>query len=188
MQPIITLSYQLSANDYLRTAGITSPNKILNFLSIGVWAYASSLDLLRAIHILPDVSNGTISASDYGFYSLFGFLLFFLWLHQSFPWFSPTKRWTMARAWKRTVQMQLPINLSIAETGIDFKIEGLQAFRQWQHYTGFRETKEMFLLYYSESLYHILPKRVFSSIDQMNQFRNLLNENNVAYKKNTKIS
>jgi hypothetical protein len=189
LQPIMTLNYQLSANDYLGAAGAASPNNIiLSFLNMGVCACVSLLNLLRATHIMPDLSNGTISASDYGFLSLFFFLISCLWLHQHFPWFSPTKRWTIARTWKRTVQMQQPINLSMTETGIDFQIQGLQDFRQWQHYTCFRETKEMFLLYYSESLYRILPKRVFSSPDQMNLFRNLLNENNTAYKENTKMN
>jgi YcxB-like protein len=182
MQPIMMLDYQLSVNDYLYAAGTASPNKILSFLNVGGGIYVGVLNLLRATHILPDMSNGTMSASDYGFLSVFLFLLSFFWLHQHFPRFSPTKRWAISRAWKRTVQMQRPINLSITETGIDFQIQGLQDFRQWQHYTGFRETKEMFLLYYSESLYHILPKRVFSSSEQMGQFRDLLNENNVVGK------
>jgi YcxB-like protein len=182
IQPIM-LDYQLSVNDYLYAAGAASPNKILSFLNVGFLVYGGSLNLLRATHIMPDVSNGTTSASDYyGLTSLFCFLVSFYVLHQTFPRFSPTKRWAITRIWKRTVQMQRPINLSITETGIDFQIQGLQDFRQWQHYTGFRETKEMFLLYYSESLYHILPKRVFSSPEQMGQFRDLLNENNVVGK------
>ncbi len=182
LQPIMTLNYQLSTNDYLSAAGAASPNKIFSFLTVVVWGYSGSLNLLRATHIMPDVSNGTVSTRDYGFLSVFSFLISFLWLHQYFPCFSPTKRWAIARTWKRTVQMQLPINLSITETGIDFQIQGLQDFRQWQHYSCFRETKEMFLLYYSEPLYHILPKRVFSSPAQMSQFQDLLNENNVAGK------
>jgi YcxB-like protein len=182
MQPIMTLNYQLSENDYLSAAGTAYPYKILSFLNVGGVIYVGVLNLLRATHILPDVSNGTISASEYGFYSLFSFLLSFFWLHQSFPRFSPTKRWAIARTWKRTVQMQRLINLSIAETGVDFQIEGFQDFRQWQHYTGFRETNKMFLLYYSESLYHILLKHLFSSPEQMGQFRDLLNKNNVAGK------
>jgi hypothetical protein len=182
MEPIMMLDYQLSVNDYLYAARTASPNKILSFLYVGFLVYGGSLNLLRAIHIMPDVSNGTTSASDYYGLSLLCFLTVFYVLHQDFPRFSPTKRWAITRAWKRTVQMQRPINLSITETGIDFQIKGLQDFRQWQHYTAFRETKESFLLYYSEPLYHILPKRVFSSPEQIGQFRDLLNENNVAAK------
>jgi hypothetical protein len=185
--PIMTLNYQLSENDYLCAAETAASQKTLNFISICVCLYAAFANLLRAIHILPDVSNGTTSTNMYVFSSAVSFLIPALYLHQTFPRFSLTKRWAIARTWKRTVQMQLPINLSITETGVDFQIQGLQDFRQWQHYTGFRETKKIFLLYYSGSLYRILPKRAFSSSEQMSQFRELLSENNVAHQKNGKI-
>lgn len=181
------LNYQLSVNDYLRAAGTASPNKILSVLNVGLWACACAANLLRATHIMPDVSNGTTSASDYGFMSLLSFLVLFLWLHQNFPRFSPTKRWTITRAWKRTVQMQQPIHLSVTEAGVNFQIQGFEHFRQWQHFTRFRESKEMFLLFHSGSLYHIVPKRIFSNLEQLNQFRDLLQENNVVHQKNSKM-
>jgi YcxB-like protein len=188
IQPVITLNYQLSANDYFRAVGAVSSNKILSLLNMVVCILAGLANLLHAIHILPDESNGTISASDYGFTSLFCFSFYFLWSHQNFPRFSLTKRWAIARAWNQTAQMQLPINLSITETGVNFQIQGFQDFRQWQHYTGFHETKEMFLLYYLGTLCRILPKRVFSSPEQISQFRDLLREKNVVHQASIKMS
>ncbi|WP_404784680.1 YcxB family protein [Altericista sp. CCNU0014] len=186
-QPIAILSYQLSANDYLRAAEIASSNKILSLLSVTTLTYGGLRDLLRAVQILPDVSYETMSASDYWLSSLVCLLSSFLFLHLAFPRFSPTKRWTIARTWKRTIQMQQPITLSIAEAGVEFQIQGFRDFRQWQHYTGFRETKEMFLLFYSGSLYRILPKRIFSSPEQMRQFQDLLDRNGVASQKNSNM-
>jgi YcxB-like protein len=136
---------------------------------------------------MSDVSNGTISAGDYGLMSLICFLAPALWLHQDFPRFSLTRRWTIKRAWKQTAQMQLPINLFLTEAGVNYKIQGFEDFRQWQHFTYFRESKELFLLCYSGSLYHIIPKRIFGNLEQMNQFRDLLKENNVMPQRSNKI-
>jgi hypothetical protein len=68
-------------------------------------------------------------------------------------------------------------SLTITETGVTFETEGYQEFKQWQHYLKFRETQEIFLLYYSESLYHILPKRLFTHVSEIDRLRNLLQKN-----------
>jgi hypothetical protein len=44
----------------------------------------------------------------------------------------------------------------------------------WNMYAKFRETKNLFLLYQSADLIGILPKRVFASPDELQEFRLLL--------------
>jgi hypothetical protein len=68
-------------------------------------------------------------------------------------------------------------SFTINETGVSLKIEGYQEFKQWQHYLKFKETKEMFLLYYFESLYHILPKRVFTDSSEIDRIQDILEKN-----------
>jgi YcxB-like protein len=176
---MIIFNYQLSESDYLSAAGIGS--KILSWSNISLLfiGYAVVSNFLHAMYIIPDVSSGTISADQYWSTSFLCFLCTLPYLDNIPPRFNLFKRWAIVRTWKRTVQMQQPIIVSITETGVDWQTQGYQDFRQWQYYNHFRESKEMFLLYYSESLYYILPKRVFSSPEKMNQLKDLLTNKNV---------
>jgi hypothetical protein len=178
-QTMIIFNYQLSASDYLSAAGIDT--KILSWSNISLLflVYAVVSNFLHATHIIPDVSGGTISADQYWTTSFLCCLFTLPYLDNIPPRFNPFRRWAIIRTWKRTVQMQQPIILSITETGIDWQTQGYQDFKQWQYYNHFRESKEMFLLYHSESLYYILPKRAFSSPEKMNQLKYLLTKKNV---------
>jgi YcxB-like protein len=178
-QTTTIFNYQLSASDYLSAAGTGSKILSLSNIYLLVLVYAVVSNFLHAMHIIPDVAGGNISADQYWTNSFLYFLFTFLYLDNIPPRFNPFKRWAIVRTWRRTVQMQQPINLSITETGVDWKTQGYQDFRQWRYYNHVRESKEMFLLYYSESLYYILPKRAFSSPEKMDQLKDLLTKKNV---------
>jgi YcxB-like protein len=177
-QPITTLNYQLDANDYLCAARTASPNQLLLVICLMIGIFTTS-KLLQAMHIWQNMHRAA-SSPEYNEAAIwFNFLISTIVLLSDLPKANPLRFWSIPRLWKRSPQMQQPINLSISETGINFQIQGFQDFKQWQYYKHFRETKNMFLLYYSESLYYILPKRAFSGQEQMSQFRDVLSQNNV---------
>jgi YcxB-like protein len=108
-------------------------------------------------------------------YNGFVFLGISIWiLHTYFPKYSPFKLWTLKRDRQRQAIAYKPRSFTIDETGVTFNIEGYQEFKQWGHYLKFQEAKEMFLLYYSENLYHILPKRVFTDSSEIDRIRCIL--------------
>lgn len=64
-----------------------------------------------------------------------------------------------------------PRKLNISEAGI--LSDGPQGHIEtpWSRYVRFRETKRLFMLYLSNDVKGIVPKRVFQDPAQMNSFR-----------------
>jgi hypothetical protein len=64
--------------------------------------------------------------------------------------------------------------VTISDTGIvsDHQLGHSEA--AWNMYEKFRETEKLFLLYQSPDLIGMVPKRVFSNPEELQQFRTLI--------------
>ncbi len=60
------------------------------------------------------------------------------------------------------------------ERGVSSTTSASESRMDWSAFHRAVELKEFFLLYMSSRVFHIVPKRVFSSSDQMDAFRSLL--------------
>lgn len=63
--------------------------------------------------------------------------------------------------------------LRIDEDGFHSKNEVQQSDTHWRAYLGWRETRNLFVLYLGKSLFQVIPKRAFSS-EELGDLRQLL--------------
>lgn len=91
------------------------------------------------------------------------------------PYFSnPLKNYFIARAWKNNPSLDHPITVEVEKEIIKMKTITFESSIQWQLYIKAVETKNLFMLYQAKALFNIIPKRAFSSDEQIEEFRELL--------------
>ncbi len=82
--------------------------------------------------------------------------------------------------WKRIFGQQkslrIPYRLEITEEGITGKTENMQGTNPWTDYVRWKEGNGVFLLYWSDALFQVIPGRFFSTDEQIMEFRNLLRD------------
>jgi hypothetical protein len=82
--------------------------------------------------------------------------------------------------WKRIYRQQkslrMPYKLVITEEGISGTTENMQGANPWSDYVRWKEGNGVFLLYWSDSLFQVIPLRFFASEGQIEAFRGLLRE------------
>jgi hypothetical protein len=78
------------------------------------------------------------------------------------------------RVYRRNSRMFGPRTITISDAGFISDHPLGRAETTWNMYEKFRETNNLFLLYQSADLIGILPKRVFATPVDLQQFRSLL--------------
>lgn len=91
------------------------------------------------------------------------------------PYFSnPIKNYFVARTWKNFPNGHQPMSVEVNEEVIKIKSINFDTIMQWQLYIKAVETKNLFMLYQAKALFNMIPKRAFSSDEQVEEFRELL--------------
>jgi hypothetical protein len=80
------------------------------------------------------------------------------------------------RAFRQRKDLQRPCKFTPSESGLGFETEGAQGAKPWSDYLKWKEGKSAFLLYMSDGMYQVLPKRFFSSPDEVDAFREMVRE------------
>ena len=94
------------------------------------------------------------------------------------PYFSnPLKNYFINLTWKNFPNLHNPITVESSEEIIKINIMNSESNIQWQVYLKVIETKKIFMLYQAKALFFIIPKRAFSSNEQVDEFRELLHKN-----------
>ncbi len=106
-------------------------------------------------------------AHDLGFI-LIGLAIFFMLLLVA------TTSFSLRRVYHRNRSFFGPRTITISEEGIVSDNPLGHAETTWDKYQQFRETKNLFLLYQSQDVIGILPKRVFATSSDLEQFKSLM--------------
>jgi len=78
------------------------------------------------------------------------------------------------RVYYRNREIFGPRKLNISDAGILSDGPQGRIETPWSRYVRFRETKRLFMLYLSNDVKGIIPKRVFQDASQMDSFRNFV--------------
>lgn len=78
------------------------------------------------------------------------------------------------RAYKQRKDLQRLCNYSASDAGLAFSSEGVAGTKPWTDYLKWKEGSKVFLIYMSDQLYQVMPKRFFSSESDVDAFRELL--------------
>ena len=85
-------------------------------------------------------------------------------------------RWRTRIQFQRNPKFREEYHLTFSRENIHFKTTSLESTLQWTHYERVIESRELFLLMYGKGLYTLIPKRAFSSEEEINSFRTLLRQ------------
>lgn len=83
-------------------------------------------------------------------------------------------RYKIARFWKREPSISLPLVVDIAEDYLHVISPDEEGRAKWSAFSRFLETRRLFMLFRQRNTFNVVPKRVFSGREEMEQFRNLL--------------
>jgi hypothetical protein len=71
-------------------------------------------------------------------------------------------------------ELSSPFEIEINEEGLKFSNEYGNSLRPWDHYTKWKENNELILLYHSDLVYSIIPKRFVTDPSQIEKIKNYL--------------
>ena len=78
------------------------------------------------------------------------------------------------RAYAQRKDLQRECTFLPSEEGLAFKSADTEGEKRWSDYLKWKEGKSVFLLYMSDNLYQLVPKRFFASEADIERFRDIL--------------
>jgi hypothetical protein len=76
--------------------------------------------------------------------------------------------------WRANPQLHEEFQLTLAPEQLHFKAVTSDSTLQWECYSKYYESDSVFLLVQGKRMYNIVPKRAFTSPEQMGEMRSLL--------------
>ena len=79
--------------------------------------------------------------------------------------------WRCRRTWRQRKDLQRACWFVASSAGLRSASESVQADKPWSDFLKWKEGRHVFLLYMSDHMYQAIPKRFFSSQDELVAFR-----------------
>ena len=159
----MNLTIQLTPEDYVQACNINMrPRPVLKwagYLLLALAAFAVVISLLFA------VSGGE------GFF-IPVFLVFML-AYFAFLFLFLVPRRVRKIFWQQKA-MQIPYSYTVTDEAVMTKSEISEEKLPWNHFIKWKEGKNLFVIYHSDVMFRMVPKRCFMSPEEMTQFRQLL--------------
>jgi Ca2+/Na+ antiporter len=87
--------------------------------------------------------------------------------------------WRVRRSYSQQRELSVPWEIVVAETGLEISNEYGHVILPWSGFIKWREDDQLFLLYESDAVYRVFPKRFFTGSEQLAEIRKKLTENHV---------
>lgn len=88
----------------------------------------------------------------------------------------------LARMFKQQQELSAPFELELTEEEFIFKNQFGAGHLPWSHFVRWKENQDMLLLYRSDVMFNMLPKRLFRTPAELDYLRERLRQNNVPNK------
>jgi hypothetical protein len=156
--PTIQLQFQLTPQDYVRAN----------------WDYYRSIRVMWIVFIWGGPCM--FAAGIYRFFDEPGHPLTFpLFLGAFMLIFMPYSMIVLPRtAFKKQPTLSAPQTFAVGPEGITVDSPLFRGSDAWAMYANFSESKHLFMLYLSTRMFRVIPKRAFTSTEQMEEFRRLI--------------
>ncbi|WP_457388844.1 YcxB family protein [Roseateles sp. P5_E1] len=82
--------------------------------------------------------------------------------------------WKVRRLYAQQRSLHQPASVEIGEAGLQFRTVNGEGLMPWENVYRWRETKVVFVLYQSDLLFSLIPKRYFDSMEAQGDFRAML--------------
>jgi hypothetical protein len=94
--------------------------------------------------------------------------------------------WRVKKIFQQQKELSMPYEIEITDAGLNITNELGNSLRPWKNFSKWKESKELFLLYHSDVMFTILPKR-FTDSAQIEAIRDNLKSNNVPAATNRRL-
>jgi hypothetical protein len=163
MKPTMQIEYRLSGKDYQEANQAHFKSQLWIYFFFWVFIIIGLLFLILSL-----VADTQLDVFGIVYFWLFAIIFFN-------PYFSnPLKNYFVARTWKGFASLHQPMSVEVNEEVLKIKSINFDTSMQWQLYIKAVETKNLFMLYQAKALFNMIPKRAFSSDEQVEEFRELL--------------
>ncbi len=95
--------------------------------------------------------------------------------------------WRVKKIFFQQKEFGLPFEMEITDTGLIASNEIGNSNRPWTNFTKWKENKDLFLLYHSDVMFSMIPKRLLTDPEQVITLRTLLERNKVPVAKNRRL-
>jgi hypothetical protein len=85
-------------------------------------------------------------------------------------------------------ELNSPFELEFTDTGMTTSNEFGNSTRPWKNFIKWKENSELIMLYHSDVMYSIIPKRIFSDSQQIETFKSYLEKEKVPAAKSRSIA
>ncbi|RLA46153.1 MAG: hypothetical protein DRR42_18690 [Gammaproteobacteria bacterium] len=156
---MIEVKGMLQPSDYVRAQYLhIRPRPILKAIGILILA----LVLWTAVYSIWTRDFGTL---DYLFYLAILFLIL------NFAVYLP---WKTRRIYKQQKSLQRELTFKFDDEGVSASNENAQSLTPWEDYLKWKHNDQLILLYFSDCMYHMVPKRLFADVADFDELRELL--------------
>jgi hypothetical protein len=78
------------------------------------------------------------------------------------------------KIFKQQKTLQVPATVEVHETGFESENSYGSSRGEWSDFVGYKENKDYFIIYQSDVMYNIIPKRAFNDSEELEEFRKIL--------------
>jgi hypothetical protein len=95
--------------------------------------------------------------------------------------------WRVKKIFQQQKELSMPYEIEITDAGLNITNELGNSLRPWKNFSKWKESKELFLLYHSDVMFTILPKRCFTEPAQIEAVKGNLKSSNVPAATNRRL-
>lgn len=154
------ITYQLTPRDFQEAS---APRKARKVASVIVLVLVLCL-AVPAMVGTPSYRTELFWQNLFPFIAIFAFYFLILWL---------LPRRNAKKLFESMPSVQAPISLEATDSGVKFETQNGNSENAWPAFPKWSEQKSFFLLYSSQSIANVIPKRAFSEGEE-EEFRRLL--------------
>jgi hypothetical protein len=157
----MTINFFLNWNEYhdareffRSSRGDIAPEKVTGgvlLVASALWFFLDNLNLLAVVGFAA------------GLIAIFAFPIF--------------RRWEAKHKWEREPLYHTEHAVSFDESGVHFRMGGVESNLDWGYYQRMVESPDGFLLVYSNDSFNYLPKHAFDGEPAIDEFRSLASKN-----------
>ena len=159
----INLNIQLTPEDYIQAIFVhMRPRPVLK------WAGYSVLSLAAIVIV---ISFYFAFADRKGFFIPIFLIAMLAYLAFLFLYIQPRR---VRKIFWQQKALQIPYSYSVANEAMVVKSDISDEKLPWDYFIKWKEGKKLFVIYHSDVMFRMFPKRCFTSPEEMTQFRQLL--------------
>ena len=149
----------LQPGDYVRAQYLhLRPRPIYKIVGIIILA----LSLWAGWH---SITSGDLSTLDYLFFLAIIFLIL------NFAVYLP---WKTRRIYRQQKALHRELRMKFDDVGVTAENENGRSSTPWEDYLKWKQNDQLILLYFSDCLYHMVPKRFFADAHDFEKLRELI--------------